>query len=261
MDGPHPGAAFVESLCAEALDSAAVNHRYLRAIREGDFPDIDLALKDFAFQYGVYSGAFVHYVLALTENLSKAEHRQALQANLEEEQGSVHGVDLPPEVLASVIGQPHTLLYRRFQEALGIDAAYRNTAHACHESRLWACEFLKLCKTDEFVGIGAIGIGTELIVSQIYDQILAGLKKHSKLTPIQRVFFDLHSECDEAHANQLLRVAEDLARDRESCEKIAYGARRAIELRVRFWDAMLVRAHSLPASSTTTARNLSAIEN
>lgn len=255
------GADFIESVCVEALNSAAVNHPYLKAIREGEFPDVGLALKDFAFQYGFYSSAFVRYMLALIENLSKAEHKQTLQSNLDEEQGNVHDADLPPDVLASVIGQPHTSLYRRFQEALGVDAEYRKTAQRCHASRLWTREFLQLCKINEFVGIGAIGIGTELIVSPVYGQILEGLKKHSNLTMTQRVFFDLHCQCDEGHANQLLWIAEDLAHDRVACNQIAYGARQAIEMRIAFWDAMLERAHKLTTFNHTANRKLSTIEN
>lgn len=45
--------AFIDRLSAEALTSKAVNHPYLRAMREGDLPNMDLAIKDFAFQYGL----------------------------------------------------------------------------------------------------------------------------------------------------------------------------------------------------------------
>lgn len=260
MHRHRPGSAFIECLSAEALNSAAVNHPYLQSMRVGDLPNIDLAFKDFAFQYGIYSAAFVRYVSAVIENLSNAEHKQILLSNLAEEQGNTHDVELPPDVLASVIGQPHTSLYRRFQEALGIDADYRKTAHRSQTSLSWSRQFLQICKMNECVGVGAIGIGTELIVSRIYDQILEGLEAHTNLTMTQRVFFDLHSKCDEEHSAQLLLIAEDLAQDRTACEQIEYGTRKAIDMRVAFWDKMLERAHGFPASTSPAIEKLSTIE-
>ena len=253
------GDAFIQNISAEVLDSAAVNHPYLRAICQGDVPNIDWALKDFAFQYGLYSTQFIRYVSAVIESLSSAKHKQLLQSNLAEEQGDTHDIELPSHVLASIEGQPHTNLFRRFQEALGIDASYRKNAKQCQIIPLWGQQFLQLCKMNECVGVGAIGIGTELIVSRIYKQILEGLKTYSNLTMTQRVFFDLHSQCDEKHAAQVLLIAKELAQDHTSCEQIEYGARMAIKLRIAFWDKMLERAQTLPASTTPAIEKLSAI--
>lgn len=251
-------ASFIQRISTEALVSDAVNHPYLSAICEGDVPNIDWALKDFAFQYGLYSSQFIRYVSAVIENLSSAKHKRLLLSNLAEEQGYTHDIKLPSDVLASIVGQPHTNLFRRFQEALGIDADYRKTAQHC-QIIPWGEQFLQLCKMNEYVGVGAIGIGTELIVSRIYKQILEGLKTYSRLTMTQRVFFDLHSQCDEKHAAQVLLITKELAQDHTACEQIEYGARMAINMRIAFWDKMLERAQTLPASSTPTIKKLSAI--
>lgn len=259
MNRYHTGATFIQCISDEALGSAAVNHPYLRAIREGDVPDIDWALKDFAFQYGLYSTSFTRYVSAVIKNLCNADHKQTLLANLAEEQGDTHEIDLPPDILASVVGQSHSNLYRRFQEALGVDANYCETVQQSQTCLLWRKQFLQLCQINECVGVGAIGIGTELIVSRIYDQILEGLKTHSKLTVTQRVFFDLHSQCDDVHAAQMLLIAEDLAQNQIACEQIEHGAKMAVNMRVAFWDEMLERAQTLPASISPATENLSAI--
>lgn len=248
IDSSRLGAADIKRLCAEALDSSAVNHPYLDSIRNGDFPNIDWALKDFAFQYGVYSAQFIRYVSAVINNLSNPEHRQILQTNLDEEKGEVHDVALPAEVLATVTGQPHMLLFSRFQEALGVDAEYRKNIAPSDTALFWSDEFLKLCKMNQYVGVGAIGIGTELIVSSIYNQILKGLKAHSDLTMTQRVFFDLHSQCDDDHAAQLILIAEDLAVDPNACKEIEHGVNMAIKLRTLFWDNMLERARNCSTS-------------
>ncbi|MEM9620691.1 MAG: iron-containing redox enzyme family protein [Pseudomonadota bacterium] len=249
MSNARVGACFIQNVCQDVLASAAVAHPYLTAMRNGDFPDVDFAFKDFAFQYGLYSSKFIRYVAAVIDNLQSESHRRILLSNLAEEQGDTHDVELPPDVLATVEGQPHTKLYRRFQEALGVDDDYRQSALQSESSLQWRDQFLDLCKLNEFVGVGAVGIGTEMIVSHVYKQILQGLKAHSQLTMIERVFFDLHSECDEHHAAQMITIAEELALDRAACRQIEYGAHRAVELRVEFWDEMLERAHSVPAQN------------
>ena len=244
---PRLGAAFARAVCAEVVHSSAVQHPYLQALREGSFPNVRLALQDFAFQYGLYSAEFARYLSAVIENVSDPGHREILMTNLAEEQGDVHDMDLSPEVLASVDGQPHPELYRRFQDALGVPAGSREVTPAC-PGRVWSQQFLQLCRMNEFVGVGAIGIGTEYIVADIYDQILEGIRAHSDLTASQRVFFDIHSQCDEEHAEQMMVLTEALARDADACEQIEFGIRSAIEYRSSFWDAMLVRARSFRAS-------------
>lgn len=259
MNTHNLGTVFVKRISAEVLNSAAVNHPYLRALRLGEFPNVELAFKDFSFQYGLYSAGFTRYMSALIKNLGNAKHKEILQSNLGEELGDTHNVELPSDVFASIVGQPHTRLYRRFQEALGVDAAYRETTPQCQTALLWSRQFLQLCGMSECVGVGAIGIGTELIVSGIYSQILEGLKAHSSLTITQRVFFDLHSVCDDEHAAQMLLIAEDLARDQIACEQIEYGARMAVNLRVLFWDKMLDRAHNFSVSPSTKDEELSVV--
>lgn len=253
------GISFVERIRTEALESSAVHHPYLRALRYGDLPDFDWALKDFAFQYGLYSGRFVQYLSAVIERLSCEEHREILQKNLAEEQGNPHDIELPSDVLASIKGQPHTVLYQRFQQALGIDDAFKSNNLESHPAHDWSQQFLELCEVNEHVGLGAIGIGTELIVSSIYRQILDALKTHSHLTKVQRVFFELHSDCDDHHAEQILLIVESLANNSTACEQIEYGVRQAIEMRSAFWDAMLNRALNCKRSSAISAEELSLV--
>ncbi len=257
MDLQHMDAAFTKRVCNEVLDSKAVNHPYLQAIRAGDFPNIDLAFKDFAFQYGLYNTQFISYLSAVIEGLEEPKHKQILQANLAEEKGKLHDVKLASDVLASIENHSHTQLFLRFQEALGVDKEYRKTISECKVGLVWSQQFLQLCEVNQYVGVGAIGIGTELIVSKIYNQILEGLKAHSNLTVTQRVFFDLHSQCDDDHAAQLLSITEDLARDQSACEQIEHGANKAISMRIEFWDKMHERALSFPSYTSSSKEKLS----
>ncbi len=252
------GAAFIQRITTEVLSSTAVNHPYLKALQAGHFADIEFAFRDFAYQYGLYSTQFIRYLNAVIDNCSDDKHRQILQSNLAEEKGNIHDVELPPEVLASIAGQPHARLFRRFQQALGIDGTAPVEDLTSQPGQLWSQQFSKLCEQNQYVGIGAIGIGTELIVSKIYNQILVGLKAHSQLTATERVFFDLHSECDEDHAAQMLLIAEDLAQNAEACEQIEYGVTMAIAMRTEFWDTMLLRAQNLATTTSSFEEVVSA---
>jgi len=243
---------FVDGLCAKVVESAAVNHAYLQAFSTGDFPNVALAIQDFAFQYGIYSAKFTQYVTAVIAKLSCVDHQQILLANLAEEQGKPDAAELPADVLASIEGVPHSQLFLRFQRAVGVDAQYMRLAQPCQAGMLWQQQFLELCSTSECVGVGAIGLGTEMIVSRIYSKILDGLTAHSTLTLTQRVFFDLHSVCDEAHAEQMQKIARDLAQESSARDQIEYGVNQAITMRVTFWDQMLERAQSFPAPDVST---------
>lgn len=253
------GTAFIKRICDQSIHSAAVNHPYLTALSTGELPNIELAFKDFAFQYGLYTTNFTRYVSALIKNLSLEKHKNILLENLAEEQGDTHNFDLPSDVLSSIEGIPHTQLFRRFQEAVGVDEAYKKNAEKCQTGHLWSQQFLYLCQMNEYVGVGAIGIGTELIVSSIYRQILKGLEDHSQLNMLEHVFFDLHSECDDEHAAQINLIASELAQSHAACEQIEFGVKMGINLRVMFWDKMLERAQHFPSSNSLTHEKLSTI--
>lgn len=248
------GTSFIEDMCEEALASAAVRHPYLDAMRSGSFPDLEYAFKDFAFQYGLYSANFMQYVSAVMKQLQDDRHREILRGNLAEEQGHAHDVDLPADIMASIDGEPHSRLYRRFQDALGVNPDERNPTARCPGAR-WSSKFLTLCRSGEMIGAGAIGIGTEFVVASIFEQILAGLKQHSDLTMLQRVFFDLHSECDEKHAQEMMQITSELARDPESCDQIEHGIRCALALRAAFWDQMMERALAAPSLDHRATRD------
>lgn len=235
-------ASFIKRLKSEVLGSKAVKHPYLELMSKGGFPNYQLALQDFAWQYGAYSNEFSSCVSAVIDSLSDKQHQSILLENLEEENGGHHHSDLPAEIIRSIERKPHRQLYREFQSAIDIDETYRTNMPIIPTAKLWGQQFLQLCKGNQYLGVGALGLGTELIVSQIYKQILEGLNSYTNLTREQRVFFELHSQCDEDHAAQLMLVTEDLCVTDAACEQVEYGVRMAITMRVLFWDRMLQRA-------------------
>lgn len=240
------GDRFIDLLSSYAKSSAAVSHEYLYGFQRGKFANFDSAVSDFAKHYQVYSASFPHYVRAVLGNLTNDRHKALLEENLREEVGNSDASNLPIHLMAQVQGVPHSILFSRFCDAATDLCPDAEAAPPSEFAHLWKHNFLSLCELDECVGIGALGIGTELIVSDVYDQILSGLAKFSNISDNDRVFFDLHCVCDDAHADQLLSIASDLAVDAAACERLEFGAKCAIHLRALFWTKLLHRTQVVP---------------
>lgn len=231
---------FIDVINELALKSRAVKHPYLQSLSHCEFDNMDLVLKDFIYQYGEYSSKFTAYIDAVMSNLNIQEHKDILTENLKEEKGVVlHDSKLPDSLISSIKGKPHKLLYRELKERIGaskIDLPVASLAN------LWSDNFLSLCSQKNTIGIGAIGIGTERIVAEIYSQVLECFKKSTDLSREDLIFFELHSECDEEHANNLDYIGRALAVSSKEELEIEFGAKLALSLREMFWDNMYKRA-------------------
>ena len=84
------------------------------------------------------------------------------------------------------------------------------------------------------------------MVKYIYRPITTAIQKHTDLDRKAYVFFELHSEVDDEHAELMMKVADDLAQDDpRNIQQIQRGMEQALDLRAEFWDAMLIRARTL----------------
>lgn len=226
---------FVESLCAETMRHSAVQHEYLRRFGAGDFPDMSAAVRDYCYQYFFYSAEFTSYLESVIGSLRLASHREVLMNNLLEERGISHDVG-GEEV-------PHTRLFQRLRLAAGVTPDFEQSVSPCTTALVWRDLFLQKCQSrQEGVGLGAIGIATEMIVSSIYPHILRGVKNHSNIAPEDYLFLSLHLECDDEHAEDLKRITVELAESMELREAIRFGVISSLNLRSAFWDVMLARA-------------------
>ena len=69
------------------------------------------------------------------------------------------------------------------------------------------------------------------------------IQDHTDLPRRDYVFFELHSEVDDDHAELMMRIADDLVDEAPSnLEQIRRGMIKALDLRATFWDAMYARA-------------------
>ncbi|MFM7233400.1 MAG: TenA family transcriptional regulator [Flavobacteriales bacterium] len=249
----------MEALINEALSHRAINHPYLMALKNGEFKNMDAVLKDFALQYGAYSSWFPRYLTGVISKLEDPQHREHLLDNLAEESGHLHDEDIEAiEKLGIkeewVQGIPHPKLFRRFQDAMGID---RNEEIGI-EVQIWRESFLSLVQDGTSVSaVGAIGLGTESIVKFVYRHLIEAIEKHTKLSLEEYVFFPLHTEVDDEHGLILLRIAEELAsRSEEAKMELRKGMLKSLNLRAAYWDNMYDRAKKIDgqvASNGTAA--------
>lgn len=226
--------AFVEALQREALDHTAVHHEYLHRFAAGDLPSMAFAVRDYAQQYYVYSAGFTAYLQGVINSLPLQRHRDVLMENLQEEQGLIGIGDQQT---------PHAVLFDQFRRAAGVTEAVERAFKPTTTVRVWRDLFLQKCQSGQLgVGIGAIGIATELLVSEIYRYILKGIAEHTNIPEEHHLFFSLHIDCDDEHADELLEITKELCDDPDVREAVRFGVFSSLNLRTAFWDVMLARA-------------------
>jgi pyrroloquinoline quinone (PQQ) biosynthesis protein C len=201
---------FIHALELEIGIHPALNHPFLTRLGDGDFGNTAAVLRDYAHQYSVYSEWFTRYLDGVIKNLESEAHVNALMKNLEEEKGIPDSPN--PEEL------PHVELFQRFKDQIG---GIRG------------------------VGLAAIGLGTEFIISSIYPSIINAIENHTDLGSDASFFFRLHLDCDDNHAEVVKTLTMEVAEDVSTREAIRFGVFSSLNLRKAFWDTQLARADYL----------------
>jgi CRP-like cAMP-binding protein len=244
---------FLRNLAHEAINHRAVKHRYLKALADGSFPDLRWALADFGRQYFGYSAHFPRYLTTVISRLELPQHRAALLENLTEESG-VYGAEELEELAEFgikaewIVGIPHPKLFQRFRIALGVaDSAIEEDPM---EVVCWREMFLSVLGGSPAEAVGALGLGTEGVVRDMYESFVIALKRVTDLDPRDVVFFPLHTAVDDHHQATLLDIARYYAQTPQSRRELAKGMRKALALRASFWDWMYERAMEGPAAAS-----------
>jgi pyrroloquinoline quinone (PQQ) biosynthesis protein C len=239
--------AFLERVSRQARSHRAVHHPYLRALASGGLPDTRRALKDFARHYHGYSAYFPHYLRCAIGQLSVPEHREALTENLTEESGQYPAEDLAALRRAGIspewiVGVPHPELFRRFGDALGVEHVDVEGDATAMEVICWREMLLGvLAEGSPAQSVGALGLGTEGVVSTMYRYFLPALERLG-LDPKDTVFFPLHTMVDDHHQATLLDIAGHYAGTAAGRHELVKGMNKALYLRAGFWDWLHVRA-------------------
>lgn len=247
-----PGTAFMEDLLEEACAHRAVNHPYLQELVAGNVPDIDGAMRDFVYQYSLYSADFVRYLTGTIAQLENPAHRKSLLKNLVEENGGIDEEDAALLKAAGIAlewvdGVAHPELFARYMRAAGIDDSYRATHPVSDAAVIWRESFCSLCtKEGPARALGAIGVGTESIVKHIYRPFIRAIEAYLDIGLRDRVFFDLHALLDDQHGDALEEIAVAYAEKTENRKGIREGMLMALSLRNAFFNELQARAHAMP---------------
>jgi uncharacterized cupin superfamily protein/pyrroloquinoline quinone (PQQ) biosynthesis protein C len=236
----------VDALTTTALNHRAVRHPYLAALAAGTLPDPAWALADFARQYQGYAAHFPRYLTALISRLETPAHRQTLLENLMEESGQYGPEEL--ETLAGlgiaaewIVAVPHPLLFERFR--LAVAGAGGAVAPEEQEVVGWREMLLAvLSQGSAAEAVGALGLGTEAIVSTMYGAFVAAIERCGDLHPRDTVFFPLHTAVDDAHQASLRQIAIACAASEQGRADLARGMHKALTLRDSFWSWLHERA-------------------
>lgn len=230
----------IQALAHEALTHVAVRHPLLTRFACGDYRDNEAALRQYAIEYSGYATWFPRYLTSVISRLPAPHHRELLMHNLEEEQGKL-GPDDCDELRrvginpTTVQGVPHPQLFRRFCDGVGIER--RELAQPTPAAARWRHSFESYLRSATAAqAVGALGLGTELIVRPIYEQLVRGIIGMGSLHRDQFVFFELHCLVDDQHQKDLLEIAADLAQAPNGLSELRSGMRNALRLRNEFWD-------------------------
>jgi quercetin dioxygenase-like cupin family protein/pyrroloquinoline quinone (PQQ) biosynthesis protein C len=199
------------------------NCRLLAAFTQGALSRDDVR---YVFsQYHLYSSGFTRYIAAVMANCESDLFRAQLAQNLWEEGGGCEP------------SRRHAQIFRNFlRDSLGIDDVTR-IVYAPH-TRHFAREYLAAAQRSEpMAGAAFLAIGTEGIVSRMYEIMRSGLVQ-AGIPQGELEFFDIHIACDDDHALTLENMMMSYAGQPGWFEACAGGMRRALDLRMEFFEAL-----------------------
>jgi len=226
---------FISALIKEINNHPAVNHPYLIKLSKGLFPNPAEAIKDYAHQYSFYSLWFVRYLKGVIKSMPSKRLELELIENIKEEEGDENAIELKK--------RPHVEIFQHFKKSIGVDEIYIAKNPPSTTAILWRNLFLQKCDSDILgVGIGAIGLATEFIVPRIYTYITKSIENQSNFPDSSSLFFRLHIDCDQAHAQKIIDITTEIAENIASREAIRFGVISALNLRNAFWDSQHSRA-------------------
>jgi pyrroloquinoline-quinone synthase len=210
-------------------------HPFLNRCRHGQVPLDELTV--FLTQQELYSRHFTRFLCALMSNLESNAHVYALAANLFEELG-LDGKD----------ATPHSVLFCRMLGAFGID--HRNQLQPLAGTEELVTVMYAQCRDVDYAkGLGALCLGAEALVPELYRDIVAGFEalgpQGDKID-----FFRIHIECDDGHSQIMQKILEDLIdSDSRKFNVVECAARRVVEARLRFFDSIEETARKMFAGA------------
>jgi pyrroloquinoline quinone (PQQ) biosynthesis protein C/quercetin dioxygenase-like cupin family protein len=174
-------------------------------------------------QYHLYSSSFTRYIAAVMTNCENDLFRAQLSENLWEEGGGCEPA------------RRHAQIFRDFlARSLGITDV-KQIAYA-PSTRQFVRGYLDFAiRSDAMSGSAFLSLGTEGIVSRMYQIMRSGLRQ-AQIPDGELEFFDIHIACDDAHAVTLENMMASYADHPGWFDACRTAMNRALDLRLEFFD-------------------------
>ena len=189
------------------------------------FESGSLGLADLQFifgQYSFYSRSFTRCLAGFMANSDNDMHRAQLVENLWEESGEAD------------LDKRHAELFRRFlTQGLGI---VLEDLTPTPPTQIFVNEVLSFCiRSSAYESSAFLSLGTEGIVSRMYEIFIKGLKKVG-VSDEHLTFFHLHTACDDDHAITLERIMLSYADNPDWFVTCRRSLTFALDLRKQFFE-------------------------
>ncbi|HEX7842521.1 MAG TPA: iron-containing redox enzyme family protein [Kofleriaceae bacterium] len=173
-------------------------------------------------QYHLYTSTFTRFIAAVMATCEDDRFRAALSQNLWEEGGGCEP------------SRRHAQIFRNFlQHSLGIEDVGR--IEYAPFTRLFVNEYLDhSMRLDPMAAAAFLAVGTEGIVSRMYEIMRTGLRRAGIPDP-ELEFFDIHIACDDDHAVTLENLMVSYAHRPGWFAACADAVTRALDLRTAFF--------------------------
>ena len=191
------------------------------------FESGSLGLADLQFifgQYSFYSRSFTRCLAGFMANSDNDMHRAQLVENLWEESGEAD------------LDKRHAELFRRFlTQGLGI---ILDDLVPTPPTQIFVNEILSFClRSSAYESSAFLSLGTEGIVSRMYEIFIKGLKK-ADVSDEHLTFFHLHTACDDDHAMTLEKIMLSYADCPDWFETCRRSLTFALDLRKQFFEQL-----------------------
>lgn len=182
-------------------------------------------LKTFMVQQGIYSSYFTRYLCAMMANLPSNHEVLKLAENLFEELG-----------LAPQSPTPHYLIYRNMLDVFSLSL---DTAQPSIGTQQLIHTMFKYCRDQNpAYGLGALCLGAEALVPELYADIIKGFK-HCGIDDKDIEFFYIHVGCDDGHAETLRNIMVDLASsDHAQIDRMVKAGLALVNARLAFFSSL-----------------------
>ena len=221
--------SFLHELNKELGSHRAVNHPFLHKIKDLNTEQ----LRIFASQFYLYVRMFPRLMGAVVYTVPDETARLPLILNLINECGGLKYLERMDN------SHTHPALFRVFTRALGIKDADLEKTAPLPSTKKFIEKYEQLYLHSPFLkAMGAVGPGTECIVSKMYVPILDGLRAQKKFSKEDLYFFELHLPIDKEHCDMIVTALAPYMDDKKNQQLVREAAEEALAAREAFWDGL-----------------------